>query len=180
MPWLFLLMLCFGLAAQADEVSICYNYSCAVRARVEFDASELAAVKRLLLRAKDAASERVAISLGIGLFETFSGQQTPTWVDRGGNIEDDGLDGRMDCIDESTNTTLYLRLLESRGWLKFHGVLEPVRRAPLLVNEHWAARIVEKQTGQAFAVDSWFFDNGQPAFVVPLDEWLDGAEPNEE
>ncbi|MCL4470639.1 MAG: hypothetical protein ACYC05_04890 [Sulfuricella sp.] len=179
MPWLFLLLLCFGLAAQADEASICYNYSCAVRAGVEFDASELAAVKRLLLRAKDAAGERVAISLAIGLFETFSGQQTPTWADRGGNIDDDGLDGRMDCIDESANATAYLRLLESRGWLRFHGVLEPARRAPLLVDDHWAARIVEKQSGQEFAVDSWFFDNGRPAVIFRLEDWLDGAKPDE-
>jgi len=87
------------------------------------------------------------------------------------------VDGRMDCIDESTNTTSYLRLLESKGWLRFHRVLEPVRRAPLLINDHWAARIVETQTSREFAVDSWFFDNGRPAFVAPLEEWHKGASP---
>lgn len=177
--WL-IVMLCSGLAAQAEEVSICYNYDCAVTAKVDLRGNELRAARRLLLRATDAVEEREAISLAIGLFEVAAGRQTPTWADKGRNVNDDGVDGRMDCIDESANATAYLHLLEGRGWLKYHLVLEPVKRAPLLVNDHWAARIAEKKTGREFAVDSWFFDNGQPAFVVPLDEWLDGAEPNEE
>ena len=178
--WLTLVMLCFGLAAQADEVSICYNYDCAVTAKVDLRVNELRAARRLLLRATDSVEEREAISLVIALFETVAGQQTPTWADKGRNVNDDGVDGRMDCIDESANTSSFLRLLESKGWLKYHLVLEPVKRAPLLVNDHWAARIVEIKADQEFAVDSWFFDNGQPAFVVPLDEWLAGAEPDEE
>jgi hypothetical protein len=180
MPWLFILILCLSQAAPADEVSICYNYDCAVTAKVNLWGNERRAARRLLLRATDAVEEREAISLTIALFELSAGRQTPTWADKGRNANDDSVDGRMDCIDESTNATTYLRLLESKGWLKFHRVLDQVKRAPLLVNNHWAARIVEKNTDQEFAVDSWFFDNGQPAFVVPLDEWLGGAEPNEE
>jgi len=178
--WSILVMLCFGPVAQADEVSICYNYDCAVTAKVDLRAYQLRAARRLLLRATDAVEEREAVSLAIGLFEVAAGRQTPTWADKGRNVNDDGVDGRMDCIDESANATRYLRLLESKGWLKHHRVLEPVRRAPLWVNDHWAAHIAETNTDREFAVDSWFFDNGQPAFVVPLDEWLAGAEPNEE
>lgn len=178
--WLILSLLCSGLSVQADEVSICYNYDCAVTAKVDLEVDELSAARRLLLRAADATEEREAISRAIGMFEFSAGQQTPTWIDKGRNVNDDGVDGRMDCVDESANATAYLHLLEDRGWLKYHHVLEPVKRAPLLVNVHWAARIVEKESGQEFAVDSWFFDNGQPAFVVPLDEWLAGAEPDEE
>lgn len=178
--WLILFLLCFSLAAQSDEVSICYNYDCAVSAKVNLRENELRAARRLLLHATDAVEEREAISLVIGLFEVAAGRQTPTWADKGRNVNDDGVDGRMDCIDEAANATAYLHLLKGRGWLKYHLVLEPLKRAPLLVNDHWAARILEKKTGQEFAVDSWFLDNGQPAFVVPLDEWLDGAEPNEE
>ncbi|MDD5240207.1 MAG: hypothetical protein PHG47_00635 [Sulfuricella sp.] len=169
--------MCLSLPSSADEVIVCYNYGCAAIDTVEFDVNVLNAMHRLLLRAKDAAGERNAISLSIGLFEMAAGQQTPTWADKGGNANDDGVDGRMDCIDESTNTTNYLRLLEGKGWLRFHRILEPVMRAPMWVNDHWAARIVETQAGQEFAVDSWFFDNGQPAFVAPLEEWRKGAGP---
>ena len=38
----------------------------------------------------------------------------------------------MDCIDHSTNTTAYLRLIERHGWLKFHGVGERVVRGRML------------------------------------------------
>ena len=180
MQWLIILMLCLSFTAQADEVSICYNYDCAATATVNFRANELRAAGRMLLRATDAAGEREAISRIIGLFEIIAGQQTPTWADKGRNENDDGVNGRMDCIDESTNTTAYLRLLENRGWLRYHRVLDREKRAPLLVNDHWAARIIEERTGQEFAVDSWFFDNGRPAFIVPLEEWRKGAEPNEQ
>lgn len=177
--WLAMLLLGLGGAAQADEVEICYNYSCAVTARVNLHANELRAARRLLLRADNAEEERQAIGLVIGLFENAAGQQTPTWADKGGNVNDDAVDGRMDCLDESANATAYLRLLASRGWLRYHRVLEPVKRAPLLVNTHWAAHLAERDTNREFAVDSWFGDNGQPAFVAPLEEWLSGAGPND-
>jgi hypothetical protein len=40
--------------------------------------------------------------------------------------------------------------------------------------------IAEKMKGEAarFAVDSWFVDNGQPAVILPLDEWKKGAGPD--
>src|SRR5574340_181513 len=69
-------------------------------------------------------------------------------------------------------------LLEEKGWLRFHRVLQPARRTPLLVNEHWAAQIMEKSSEQPFVVDSWFFDNGHPATIFTLDDWLSGADPN--
>lgn len=177
---LFLLLTCSSLGATADELTICYNYDCAVKAPVVFSKKQLFQVGTLFKKLPSAETERTSISIAIGLFETFSGKQTPTHNDRGGNEADDEVDGRMDCIDHSHNTTAYLHLMENHGWLKFHRVLEPARRAPFIVNDHWAARIQEKQGGQEFIVDSWFFDNGHPAAVFPLDDWLNGASPSEQ
>lgn len=175
--WLLILLACLSLSSGADEVVVCYNYGCAAIEPVEIDANLLNAMHRLLLRASNAAGEREALSLSIGLFEISAGLQTPTWADKGGNANDDGVDGRMDCIDESTNTNNYLLLLEGKGWLRHHRVLAPVMRSPIWFDDHWAARIVEARTGREFAVDSWFFDNGRPAFVAPLEEWRKGAKP---
>ena len=178
MRFLFsLLLACSSLGATADELTICYNYDCAVQATVVFSEKQLLQVGTLFRKLPSAETERTAIANAIGLFETLSGEQTPTHNDRGGNVNDDGVDGRMDCIDHAHNTTAYLHLMEERGWLKFHRVLAPVRRAPFIVNDHWAARIQEKQGKQEFIVDSWFFDNGRPAAVFPLDDWLSGASP---
>lgn len=182
MATLFPFLLLFGLSFAAlagEEVPVCYNYDCAVIEMVEFVEAQLNEIRLLLATAGDAESERAAIAKAIGLFETYTGLQTPTWADKGGNLADDGVEGRMDCHDESGNTTTYLRLLERNGWLKFHQVLDPVFRYQSLLYQHWAAHIVEKDGVREFAVDSWFFDNGHPAVVLPLEEWQNGAWPDE-
>lgn len=170
--------LLISLPAWAVDISICYNYSCATQARVDFNSQQIARIRQLFKDASTPAAERRAIANSIGLFEKFAGEQTPTWRDKGGNINDDGVDGRMDCIDHSTNTTTYLTLLERLGLLRFHTVLERVERAPWIVNVHWAAHIQDITTRQEYAVDSWFYDNGHPAVIYPLQDWLKGASPN--
>jgi len=60
-------------------------------------------------------------------------------------------------------------------------VLEPeVRNWALVFPAHWSAVIEEKTGGEAqrFVVDSWFVDNGQPAVILPLAEWKQGAGPD--
>jgi hypothetical protein len=71
-----------------------------------------------------------------------------------------------------------LRVLGDAGLLRFHRPGERARRFAFLVfGEHWTATLVENDSGQAFAVDSWFFDPGFPAMVVPLARWKEGYDP---
>jgi len=175
---LLLLLAAWSTAVAADEISICYNYGCAVTANVRITGKELFQIRQLFTKLPDAQAERAAIAQAIGLFEYFSGTQTPTFRDRGGNVNDDGADGRMDCIDHSTNTTTYLNLLAEKGYLKYHQVLPRAKRTPWLFDEHWAAVIEETDTKHDFAVDSWFFDNGLPAAIFDLDKWKSGATPD--
>ena len=42
---------------------------------------------------------------------------------------------------------------------------------------HNTAVIIEKISGDEFVVDSWFFDNGTPPVIVPLESWLAGYDP---
>ena len=87
---------------------------------------------------------------------------------------------QQDCIDESTNTTIYLALLESMELLKFHKPSFPTSRQPLFNGNGWwhqTATIIDTTTDEKFAVDSWFFDNGAPAAIVPLKEWKAGWRP---
>jgi len=177
LPHLLFLLLPFS--AQADEeVTICYNWGCGTEARVVFDVNDLHRIGTLFADIETPALERASIQLAIGLMARIAGEQTPTRNDRGGNLDDDGIDGRMDCIDHSRNATTYLRLLERRGWLRFHRVLDPIDRAPWLLDVHWAARIEQLDTAEQYVVDSWFFDNGQPAAVFTLRDWKRGATPH--
>ena len=173
-----MILACISFPAQAAELTICYNYGCAVQAKIQIDLDELSQLDQLFEEIPNAVVERSSIQFAIGLMNRIAGKQTPIRNDKGGNSDDDGVEGRMDCIDHSRTTTAYLKLIDARGLLHFHRILEPVRRAPLLVNDHWSARIQETETEEQYAVDSWFFDNGEPAAIFPLREWLKGAEPN--
>jgi extradiol dioxygenase family protein len=169
----------FASAARADQVTICYNYGCHAKAHVEFGEAQLAALHEPLAAAADAAAERQAISAVIGRMYAIAGEQTPIWRDKGGNFSDRGEDGQMDCVDHSANTYTFLSLLEMHGWLKFHEVLEPLRRVRFLFAVHWAARIREKHSQETYVVDSWYYDNGHPAIVIPVEDWRSGKIPHD-
>lgn len=142
----FVVLLFAAAAALAQaapaEVSVCYNYGCISQVPVRFDEATLDAVRVRLGAAGDAAAEREALASAVGRLLAVAGTQAPVAADRAGNYLDLGVDGRMDCIDHSTSTTRLLRLLESRGWLRFHRVLEPERRS-FLIFEHFSAAVEE-------------------------------------
>jgi hypothetical protein len=178
MRWLLLFLL--PLAAAADEtVTICYNWGCGVEAQVVFEYPDLDRIANLFNDVETPEVERGSLRLALALMEDIASRQTPTGNDRPGNDDDDGVDGRMDCIDHSHNNTVYLGLLERRGLLKFHRVLDPVDRVPFTIYPHWAARIEQNDTEQQYIVDSWFFEVGKPPAVFTLEEWKRGAGPHE-
>ena len=196
---LFLVLAAVHCAAQAEEtVAICYNYGCVSQARVRYSDAQLAAVRHLLAGAEDATRERMRLALVAGQLYGWAGRQSPIHNDRGGDYADDAANGRMDCIDHAQSTTHLLRMLEARGWLRFHHVLEPARRTRFFVTQHFSAVVQEHaaaartvsvtgtNTGQVgdtgsgarFVIDTWFLDNGMPAVVLPLDDWMNGAGPD--
>ncbi len=168
----------------AEAVRVCYNYGCLAEAAAEFDEPQLQRVSSRLAAADDAADERAALSVVVGWLLGWAGQQTPIGSDRGGNYADEAVYGRMDCIDHSTTTTRLLRLIERRGWLRFHRVLEPALRTRFVVFFHYSALVEElpREGGEdaptvepgRYVVDSWFRDNGRPAVILPLASWLAG------
>lgn len=204
MRWLFALSLFCAAVVHADEqVSVCYNYGCATQAVVNFSAQQLQQVDQLLASAEDAGHEQQLLAQVIGQLYAWAGAQTPIHADRAGNYADAGVSGEMDCIDHSTTTTRFLRMLEQRGALHFHHVIAVTRRGWIF--QHFTATVEERQAvtdvatasaltrtstptsaqppiqpstqPQRFAVDSWFVDNGKPAIVLPLDQWFSYGGP---
>ena len=167
-----------GVAQASDaDVRICYDYGCAREALVKIDAATLEQVGAWLKEAQDAANERARIARAVADLYLVAGWQTPIWRDRGGNFDDDrDLPGAMDCIDHAANTSAFIALLARNGALRFHRHTEAIRRMRFLA-EHWAARIVENESGVEYAVDSWYFDFGTPAVVMPLSDWRAGRDP---
>jgi hypothetical protein len=175
-------------AAWADSaLQVCYNYGCAVEEIVIFSDGRLAWVNEMLAAASTPEREREMLALVVGQLYAWAGEQTPIWRDRGGNLDDDQeTDGRMDCIDHSTTTTRFLEMIAARGALRFHRVLAPMRRTRWLFGQHFSAvieelgplRDVEHPDPERYVVDSWFRDNGKPAAIMPLENWLEGEDPN--
>jgi hypothetical protein len=168
---------CVG--ARADEtITVCYNYGCASQAEVVFPERLLQQIHEYLAASGSPEYERRFLAEAVGRLYAWAGKQTPIHNDRGGNSADDGVEGRMDCIDHSTTTTRLLRMLEARGWLQFNKVLDPALRRRFVVSEHRSAVVEENATGHRYVIDSWFVDNGKPAVVMPLEEWMSGGGPD--
>ncbi|MDX1512561.1 MAG: hypothetical protein R3174_02355 [Gammaproteobacteria bacterium] len=154
-------------------LSVCFDFGCKRRQDVHIHTPEWRGIEELLANRPDPAAERESIARAVAYMERIVGTMSPTGRDRGGNeYREDDEPGQMDCIDESTNTTAYLSLFEERGLLEWHRVMDPVYRAPQILDQHWAARIEEVATGSQFAVDSWPGDNGEPPLIQRVDAWL--------
>lgn len=177
-PVLFLLACSLMPAMAAEAMRICYGYSCVAEAEIRYSSAQLAKIADLLGAASDAAEERAQLALAMGRLYAWAGEQSDIHNDRAGNYADGHAPGKMDCIDHSTSSTRLLQMLERRGLLRWHRVREPQARYFLwLIANHWSA-VIEETGGDAYVVDSWFVNNGEPAVILPLDAWKKGAGPN--
>ncbi len=179
---LFLLSRCSGIPVTQErapsaelntqnEISVCYDYSCKHVSQVELKGSEWNRITQLFDgKTQTSQKERLIIAKAIALMEQLTGNIVGTSNDQAGN-SGTGEPGQMDCIDESINTTAYLRLFENKGWIKWHQVEDRVRRNPFLFDIHWTAVIKDKQSNQLYAVDSWFRENGREPVIIKLKEW---------
>ncbi len=164
-------------AATAGEpltLQVCHEYGCKVKDEVVFDDAVFNTVKQMLDTADDPVSERHAVAAVVARLYVEAGKQTPIGNDHGGDAADQGS-GSVDCIDHAHNTATFLHLLEVRRMLRFHSVGGMVKRG--LFFEHWAAELTERASGAAYAVDSWYYEPGTPAVVMPLPAWRAGQRP---
>lgn len=188
-----LLLLASGAASAGESIKVCYNYGCNQEATVRFSERQLRTLAKELQSLPSAAEERKALADVVGQMYHWAGQQSPVYADKGGNAFDDEANGAMDCIDHSTTTTRFLKLLERRGLLKYHVVADVTRRRRFFLFDHFSAVVqefprpipastvdgdAEKARTHKYVIDSWFVNNGEPAVVLPLESWLDGAGPS--
>ena len=128
--------------------------------------------------AATAREERRQIAQAAALYETLLGPKIGSNRDLSGTFRGGGGPGQLDCIDETVNTTVLLSLLRREGLLLWHGLRGPAGRGHFLGGwPHQSAVVVETATGEEYAIDTWFHDNGVPAEVVPLETWLEGWSP---
>ncbi|WP_367192988.1 hypothetical protein [Amorphus sp. 3PC139-8] len=161
----------------ATKVIVCHGFGCARRTSVTLSETNLRTLRKILARGEASPeAERQAIRQAVAWMEKAVAPTVGSDDDIGGlDLWNAGVAGQMDCIDEATNTTSYLLLAEKHGFLVHHSVARPVARGFFLDGRypHATAVIRERETGNAFAVDSWREANGEPPIVMPLQTWFE-------
>ena len=163
------------------KFSVCHGNSCRLRTEVSLSAAEWAQVRALFdPQPVDAGAERHQIARATALLEVFTGRQANTLEDAPGMGVHWNPDGQLDCIDEATNSTAYLRMMAADSLIHFHDIGLPANR---FVITAWGpsntATIKERATGKVYAVDSYFRANGEPADILPIDVWTAGWVPED-
>lgn len=159
--------------------SVCHGGACAIVSQVGLDEGQWRRIANAFpAPARDAEEERAWMAEVIARFEHAVGAMTDTADDRAGNRRGASWWSQMDCIDESTNSTTYLRILAGAGLLRWHRVEARVTRGYFLFGwPHTTAVVSEVRGGARWAVDSWFHENGRAPEIVPLDAWRRGWRP---
>jgi hypothetical protein len=167
------------LEATVTSFTACHGSNCATRTPVGLSDEQWGRIQDIFSRSASSAEvERRDIARAVAQFETFVGAQTGTMNDAARNRTDSNQESQLDCIDESVNTTTYLRLLDKANLLQWHDVAFPAHRHKGLIDFHNTAVIVEQANGMQWAVDSWFRPNAHEPYIVPLSAWLAGWEPD--
>jgi len=156
---------------------LCFNSSCARTEMLTFSAADMEKVKgQLAYCPGEILYDRLQrVRIAVWQMEVLAQKYAPVLAnDREVNDREYGVDGRMDCVDNASNTSTYLMILSDLGQLPSWRVEEPSVRKPLYFNAvHWTAVVQDEVTGDKWAVDSWYRPNGHLPFVLPLKKWKD-------
>lgn len=165
-----------GYAAPAGmRIVACHGYGCSRRMVMFMDEGLMSRIGAALRAGRSSPeAERRALSEAVRAYTahlaaSFGGApdlpRSPPHLS--------GVAGQMDCVDETTNTTSLLLVLEEQGWLVHHRVERPQSRGLFIDGRypHVTAIVAEKRTGREWAVDPWARAPGQRPDILPLERW---------
>ncbi len=166
---------------QSIDVRVCFNWSCSRTKTLSFSTEDVSEVKgQMAYCAGDSLHERLQrIRIGIWQMELLAQKYLPVLTnDRAINDQDKDVEGRTDCVDNASNTTTFLHILDDLKVLPSWSVAPPkVRKLLYLTRVHWTAVVVDEKTGGLWSIDSWLRRHGHLPFVMPLDDWVEEKRP---
>ena len=162
-----------------NAFEICQGGGCVEVSQLNLSQAEWQPISQIFSsKAQNASQERAQIAKAIGALESVVGVKIGTTSDRAGTFDNSNYQGQLDCNDEAINTTTYMRLLKQNGLMQHHEIEDTRTRNFFFTGwPHTTAVIHDIKTGERYAVDSWFYDNGAPAVIVPFAEWKANYEP---
>ncbi len=161
-----------------DSITLCQNFGCTKTKQISLSPKELARINQHFSPTPvSAEEERERLKTGIGLLERITGPKLGTTNDLAEN-DFHMSTNQLDCVAETSNTSQYLLFLSSMGLIKFHRIGGNLHRGLFTLDApHNSAAMIEIESNQAFAVDSWFGKNGDSAWIVKAERWLSGQSP---
>ena len=160
--------------ATKENFEYCYGYGCTKKIRLGLNDYEWQQITRIFnLPSKNAQDERYKIGKAIALIEQYTGKLANTEGDLPKAPIRRQSYQELDCIDETINTTKYLKFLADANFLHFHAVGKPVYKGLLIngVYPHNSASVVEIGSGAVYAIDSYIYANGLEPDIRSLDHW---------
>lgn len=164
-----------------SSFEVCHSGGCADVSPVSLSDEEWQQVRAIFAKnAQNAAEERAQIAQAIGVLESLVGNKIGTAGDLAGTFGNSNHKGQLDCNDEAINSTTYMRLLKADDLMPQYEIEDTRTRNFFFTGwPHSTAVIRDIATGERFAVDSWFYDNGHAATIVPFSQWKSGYKPDD-
>ena len=135
-----------------DSFTVCYSHGCQTVQTVRLNKEQWLVIDQIFApKSATPEQERKQISLAIAQMEMFIGELTQTKNDLPGTFEAlfTGFGNQMDCVDEATNTTLYLKLFRHRGLIHYHREDHRINRGFFFNGwPHTSAVIEESESGK--------------------------------
>lgn len=158
-----------------SRIIACHGYGCVRRMAISVDGAWITRARAALRSGQTSPdAERRALGEVIRSYTAYLATSLGGKPDAPGSPPQmSGVYGQMDCLDETTNTTSLLLILQEQGLLTHHVVEYPESRGFFLDGRypHFTAVIAEKRTGTAWAVDPWEKAPGQRPDILPLTQW---------
>lgn len=164
------------------DFDVCASSGCRTISKLSYSDEEWQTIRSLFEPAPATpAAERDRLMLAIAAMETIIGEKNGTSADNMKNDRRVVTGPQLDCIAEAANTTVALILLDKEGLIRHHRVGYPQHRGfTRLRLPHNTASLFDNETGEHYALDSWFYANGEPPVCVPVSDWKSGYDPHKE
>ena len=163
------------VAPTSNSIIACHGYGCSRRVPLAVDSGWLGRAGALMRAGwVSPEAERHALGEVVKAYTAYLARQFGGRPDAPRSPPQmSGVNGQMDCIDETANTTSLLLVLETRGLLRHHRVERPQSRGLFIDGRypHVTAIIAEERTGKEWAVDPWSKAPGQRPDILPLTQW---------
>jgi len=158
-----------------DEFVLCHGYSCSAMTYAWFSPKQWQSIEKKFNKpSKTPEMERVKIARVIAQMEAYTSHLIGTQGDQAKAPILKKSDYELDCIDETVNTSKFLKFLEEENLLKHHIVGRPAYRGigSNFMYPHNTATIIEKETSNIYVVDSYVYANAKKSDIRLLDDWL--------